>query len=117
MDKHHGQIVEYVVRKNGYSISDLARNTNVNRRSIYNWFNQKYLKNDVIYNIGCVLRHDFSQEFPELFKSEDFKMASPPDIASHFPYIINLNNNENEFYKDKYLLLLEKYNELLVNEI
>lgn len=116
MDKHHGQIIEYVVRKNGYSISDLARNTNVNRRSIYNWFNQKMLRCDVIFNIGCVLRHDFSQEFPEYFKSEDFKTTT-----QKFPFQpsneILANNSENEIYKDKYLMLLEKYNDLLISEI
>ncbi|GGH18086.1 helix-turn-helix domain-containing protein [Mucilaginibacter phyllosphaerae] len=116
MDKHHGQIIEYVVRKNGYSISDLARNTNVNRRSIYNWFNQKMLRCDVIYNIGCVLRHDFSQEFPEFFTSDDFR-ATTKKFPYQIPNEVNVNTNENDLYKDKYLLLLEKYNELLINEI
>ncbi|MBL4678625.1 MAG: helix-turn-helix transcriptional regulator [Mucilaginibacter sp.] len=112
MDKHHGQIIEYIVRKNGYSISDLARNTHVNRRSIYNWFNQKHLKADIIFNIGCVLRHDFSQEFPELFVSDDFKVISKVGQI-HLPQV-NTTHSENEFYKDKYLSLLERYNDLLV---
>lgn len=117
MDKHYGQIVEYRVRKNGYSISDLARSIHVNRRSIYNWFNQTHLKKEVIFQIGCVLRHDFSQEFPELFVSEDFKIVKNksfkqiPDANSEYA------NVENEMYKTKYVSLLEKYNELLVSAI
>jgi lambda repressor-like predicted transcriptional regulator len=112
MDKHYGQIVEYRVRKNGYCISDLARATNVNRRSIYNWFNQKHLKNEVIYKIGCIIRHDFSQEFPEIFKSEDFKIIHQvPD--SQVSYIAKYSSKENEIWKNKYLQLLETFNEMI----
>jgi transposase-like protein len=52
MDKHYGQIVELVIRKGGYSISEIARLTLINRKSVYNWFNQKYLKPEIIYRIG-----------------------------------------------------------------
>ena len=112
MDKHYGQIVEYRVRKNGYCISDLARATNVNRRSIYNWFNQKHLKNEVIYKIGCIIRHDFSQEFPEIFKSDDFRVIHQvPD--SHIRYNPGYSSKENELWKNKYLQLLETFNEMI----
>ncbi|MXV51296.1 hypothetical protein GS399_09980 [Pedobacter sp. HMF7647] len=114
MDKHYGQIVEYRVRKNGYSITDLARCMNVNRRSIYNWFNQKYLKSDIIFRIGCVIRHNFSQEFPELFIDEDFNMISNPESQSFRARYYSYNENEN--WKAKYISLLEKYNEMLSRE-
>jgi hypothetical protein len=113
MDKHYGQIVEYRVRKNGYCISDLGRCMNVNRRSIYNWFNQKHLKRDVIFRIGYIIRHDFAQEFPELFEIDDFKAIynvpeQPVRYTSGSDYI------EQESWKNKYLTLLEKYNEMLL---
>lgn len=107
MDKHHGKVVEYVVRKNGYNISELATEMFVNRRSIYNWFNQQNLRSDIIYRIGCVLRHDFSKEFPELFNSNEFKVIYEPR-RSQVSYI-----NPEENWKDKYLTLLEKYNTTL----
>lgn len=115
MDKHHGQIIEYRVRKNGYSISDLARGIKVNRRSVYNWFNQKYLKKDIIFHIGQILRHDFSQEFPELFVTDDFK--SIQRINDHRSYTPSTYSGDNDHYKDKYLDLLEKYNSLLVSRL
>jgi hypothetical protein len=113
MDKHYGQIVEYRVRKNGYCISDLARCMQVNRRSIYNWFNQKHLKRDVILRIGCIIRHDFAQEFPEIFEPDDFKIIyqvpeQPLRNTLSFDY------EEQECWKNKYLTLLEKYNETLL---
>ncbi|MDR6944304.1 hypothetical protein [Mucilaginibacter pocheonensis] len=115
MDKHYGQIVEYRVRKNGYCISDLGRCMNVNRRSIYNWFNQKQLKRDVIFRIGCIIRHDFTQEFPELFESDDFKVIyQVPELPLR--YGSNFDYTEQECWKNKYLLLLEKYNEMLLQK-
>jgi hypothetical protein len=115
MEKHYGQIVEYRVRKNGYCISDLARASNVNRRSIYNWFNQKYLKIEIIYKIGCIIRHDFSQEFPDIFESEDFKIIHK--IPESQPAYIPENSfKENEIWKNKYLRLLEAFNEMLIRE-
>ncbi|RYY34220.1 MAG: hypothetical protein EOP46_14140 [Sphingobacteriaceae bacterium] len=116
MEKHYGKIIEYRIRKNGYSISDLARSTQVNRRSVYNWFTQKNLKTNIIYRIGCVLRHDFSEEFPELFTHDDFKQI----YTVRQPYISQPHNlllDETEAWKNKYLNLLEKYNEVLIKAV
>jgi hypothetical protein len=109
MDKHYGQIVELVIRKKGVSISELARLTNMNRRSVYNWFNQKYLKQDIIYQIGLILNHDFSVEFPELFRKEDFNQNQ--SCLSEFLFPVS---SEQPLWKDKYIELLERYNSLLL---
>ena len=112
MDKHYGQIVELVIRKKGFSISELARLTHMNRRSVYNWFNQKYLKQEIIYQIGIILSHDFSVEFPELFTKEDF--------SQNLQGLNNLSiwdSPNPPAWKDKYIELLEKYNNLLRNRI
>lgn len=115
MDKHYGQIVEYVVRKTGYSISDLARVTHVNRRSVYNWFASKHLKSAIIYRIGHVIKHDFSKEFPELFISADFQTIFKTK-QSFVSQVSGTVIDENETFKNKYISLLEKYNELLLDQ-
>ena len=114
MDKHYGQIVELIIRKEGYSISELARLSVINRKSVYNWFNQKYLKPEIIYNIGCIINHDFSVEFPELFVPEDFnRKEKTGSISNSTPF--ELNNTI--VWKDKYIDLLEKYNDLLLKHL
>ena len=115
MEKHYGKIVEYVVRKNGFSITDLAAETFVNRRSIYNWFNQKHLKSDIIYRIGCVIRHDFSNEFPELFHSHEFGVINEIK-QSYSSGMVSPPNIEDEAWKHKYIMLLEKYNSMLIKK-
>jgi hypothetical protein len=110
MELHYGQIIERTIRRKGYSISEVARFVKVNRRSVYYWFEQQYLKKDIIYQIGLCLKHDFSVEFPHLFKSEDFEQnradKSPADLAGE--------QQIQDYWKNKYLEVLEKYNDLLI---
>jgi AcrR family transcriptional regulator len=112
MDKHQGQIVEYIVRKNGFSLSELAKALNINRRSLYNWFQAKELKKGVIHRIGCVLRHDFSKEFPELFVSEEFNSIYEPKRYRTEPAGLTTTEEET-IWKQKYITLLEQYSQLL----
>lgn len=116
MDKHYGHIIERIIRRNGYSISELARLTNVNRRSIYNWFNQKNLKPEIIFRIGCALKHDFSEEFPELFNEEDFQKVITPTKSSEDDSQASPEVSSS-YWKDKYIKILEEYNRLLVNQV
>jgi hypothetical protein len=66
---HHGKTVEYVIRNKGYNISGLAKSLNIRRRTLYNLFNQPTLDCQIISQIGEVIKHNFSVEFPELFES------------------------------------------------
>ena len=112
MDKHYGEIIERTIRRNGYSISELARLTKVNRRSIYNWFNQPKFKPDTIFKIGCALKHDFSNEFPELFSAEDFQQAFANSKLINTEILAEEIEKIN-YWKDKYINLLEEYNHML----
>lgn len=112
MDKHYGEIIERTIRRNGYSISELARLTKVNRRSIYNWFNQPKFKPDIIFKIGCALKHDFSNEFPELFSAEDFQQAFANSKLINTEILAEEIEKIN-YWKDKYINLLEEYNHML----
>jgi len=112
MEKHYGEVIERTVRRNGYSISALARSMKVNRRSIYNWFKQPKFKEEIIFKIGCALKYDFSTEFPELFVSEEFQKAfnySPAQINE----LLTEERDKINYWKDKYINLLEEYNQIL----
>ncbi|MFC6099464.1 hypothetical protein [Olivibacter domesticus] len=112
MDKHYGEIIERTIRRNGYSISELSRLMSVNRRSIYNWFNQPKFKTDIIFKIGCALKHDFSVEFPELFSSEEFQKAFSQKKFSAEVNVVEEMEKVN-YWKDKYINLLEDYTQAL----
>ena len=117
MDKHRGQIVEYIIRKNGHNISDIAKVFGITRRSLYNWFDTKQLRTGIIYRMGLIIRHDFSVEFPELFISEDFKNINTPPQKIFDGIKTAENTPEESQWKDKYLNLLEMYNGALINHV
>jgi hypothetical protein len=113
MSKHQGQTVEKVLRRGGYSLSEVAGIMNVNRRSIYNWFNQAALRPEVIYQIGHGILHDFSVEFPEFFKPADFVFKTrsftlPEDYKRQAPCLEEVSQ-----WKQKYLELYPRYKKLL----
>ncbi|MFB0497387.1 AcrR family transcriptional regulator [Mucilaginibacter sp. OAE612] len=106
MEKHYGQIIEYVIRKKGFNISDLARSLDINRRSLYNWFNQKDLSAAHIFKIGNVIRHDFSIEFPDMFTKDDFKFINQRYADN---ILVSTTPQQLTDWKEKYLRLLEEY--------
>ncbi|HKG07027.1 MAG TPA: hypothetical protein VKB19_11240 [Pedobacter sp.] len=106
---HHGQYIEKIIRRNGHSISDIARLTSVNRRSVYNWFNLPRLKPSTILAIGKAMKYDFSGAFPELaLERENDGMPFSDTVDQDQKVLIQIN-----YWKDKYIELLEKYAELL----
>lgn len=113
MDSNAGQIVERVVRRNKVSISELARRMRVNRRSVYNWFDQKTLKIDIICKIGHVLNYDFSADFPEAFGDRGLIIEKVLDEIDDNAY---KHPNSVHYWMVKYIALLEKYNTLLSQE-
>jgi predicted transcriptional regulator len=102
MEQHNGQTIEKAIRRSNISIAELARIIDVNRRTLYNWFEEEKLKTEVIQKIGNVLNHDFSKELPE----RSFLKVSQT---------YNSDFNELNQWKEKYIHLLEQYNFLLTS--
>jgi transposase-like protein len=113
MDRHYGEIVEYVVRKAGFNISELAKSTSVDRRTLYNWFKQKHLKQSAIFQIGCVIKHDFGREFPELFTAGEFDSVIELSRQNQRPSSA-IHMGKDCQWKLKYLALLEEFNRALL---
>jgi hypothetical protein len=116
MPIHQGKTIEQIIRRSGNSFTRVARLTKVSRRSVYNWFSQPKLNPLIIHKIGCVINHDFSIEFPDLFSPEDFKLGQDPMLAENSEGKRNLEE-EVAMWKDKYIQILERYNELLTEKL
>lgn len=113
MEKHHGRIIERIVRRANISLSELSKMMGVNRRSMYNWFVLPNVKPEIIFRLGKALEYDFSKEFPEFFSSEDFSIDRKHSGGSRYESV-HPKTTDDDFWKDKYISLLEKMNKTMV---
>lgn len=101
--KHRGEIIKEAVYKSGYPITELAKRMGKSRRWVYLIFENPTVSIDTIIQIGTIIHYDFSDI-----------------IATFKPYVLNEESsnysNGEDYWKNKYLKLLEEYNELLKKE-
>lgn len=102
--QHRGEIVERAIRKSGYPISEIARKLGKSRRWMYLMFDNSQVDIESIISIGKIIHHDFSPEIRELNAINPNSFQEPDS---------KYNKQTKEYWKNKYLKLLENYNELL----
>lgn len=103
MLSNKGDVIERIVRSK-IGISELSRILQVSRTTIYNWFEHGHLDLDTICRIGQAINHDFANEFPEEFAIAHLQHATsttPGNTDQHCDI---------QYWMDKYISLLEKYN-------
>ena len=101
---HRGEIIEQAIRQSGISITEVAKRLGKSRQHLYNLFDDPNISLDSILQIGKIIHYDFTKEIAEL-KSLNQAIQNK----------VTLQEND-EYWKDKYLHLLEKYNSLLENQ-
>ena len=102
--QHRGEIVERAIRKSGYPITGIARKLGKSRRWMYLMFDNPQVDLESIILIGRIIHHDFSDEIKELHAVNPNLFLEPDS---------KYNKQNKEYWKNKYLKLLESYNELL----
>ncbi len=103
---HKGQIVEKLVRKSGFTFTNIATKLRISRNTLYNRLQNPNLSYRFIAEIGEIIHYDFSLDFPELAK--EMGEGGEPAIIKPRHGSATLWRVEN-----KYTSLLEKYNKLL----
>ena len=105
--QHKGEIVEKAVRQSGLPLSKVALRIGKSRRWLYNAFENPNLSIEQILRIGTIIHYDFSDDIMELQRVRSVEDPILPQNAYVVP------NESAEYWKNKYLTLLEKYNILL----
>ena len=105
--QHKGKILEKAVRQSGMPLTKLSKKMDKSRRWIYNAFENENLSIDYIIEIGNIIHYDFSNDMEDLknYKDAVDHFGTPP------------NSNQTDYWKNKYLNLLEKYNQLLESKL
>ncbi|ATP56111.1 hypothetical protein CPT03_06365 [Pedobacter ginsengisoli] len=109
MEHNAGEIVELAVRRQNVNISELSRRLQVNRRTLYNWFRQKKLHTDVIFEIGKVINYDFTHDFEGELSGFGFK----EDLIQYKNEGQSDHTNSVYYWMEKYIALLEDYKKLV----
>lgn len=110
MTPNKGDVIERVVRKK-IGISELSRKLQVSRTAIYNWFESGQINLDTICKIGEAIDHDFTKEFPEEFANAQHSAAN----SGTTPAENKDEANSVDYWINKYINLLEQYNDLLLD--
>ena len=105
--QHKGEIVEKAVRQSGLTLTQLAPRIGKSRRWLYNAFENPNLSIEHILIIGKIIHYDFSDDILELQRVRNLEDPISPQNA----YVVSAESAE--YWKNKYLTLLEKYNTLL----
>ena len=109
--KHRGEIVDKVVRQSGFALNRLAKRLKISRNTLYNRFKDPELKDDFILDVGDIINYDFKRHFPDL-KREDEEDDEDRFIGGNQVYLDKETVKMLELGK-KYMVLLERYNDLL----
>jgi len=105
---HKGEIIKAAVTESGVSITHLAEEMGVTRKTIYNIFDRIEVDNNTILKIGTIIHYDFSLHFPKL------KSKQVEDHLEEYPSkTISQLKEEVDLWKGKYIDLLEEHNKLL----
>ena len=102
---HRGEIIEKAIRESGYSITIVAQRLGKSRRWMYLLFENTAVSIEHILQIGKIIYHDFSLEFPEVIQPA----TSEPETT--------YERTKDNYWREKYFALLEEYNTLLKNEL
>lgn len=107
--EHRGEIVKKAVYKSGFPITELAKRLSKSRRWIYLMFENANISLDVVLQIGKIIHYDFKDEIKEF--------GSYQNAISESAFDYQNDESNSEYWKNKYLKLLEEYNELLKKRI
>lgn len=113
MSKHRGEIVKQKCIESGIALNTIAQKMGRNRGTLYNWFEKADLDIDSIVKIGQIIRHDFSEELPELFRA----IMDPMAPSSSRSQELMRCEHERDTWKEKYFELLEQHNMLLTGRL
>ena len=105
---HRGDILKAAVKKSDLTIQQTTKRAGYSRSSYYNHIEDPYLSYDILEQYGKALRHDFTEEIPEMNKYL-FEDPSEYQIMSiTFEDAIR----QRDQWREKYYKLLEQFHKL-----
>lgn len=112
MKSHRGEILKCIIKETNNKVSSVARKMNIDRGTVYRHFDDPNLSIDYLVKYGKAMNYDFSKYFPELLNIVQESAIEYNYQAKTYSEL----DKELQVWKDKYIQLLEQYNELLLEK-
>lgn len=113
MTQHMGEILHKVFKDTGLKVAPVARKMGIDRGTVYRHFDERELSLDYIARYGKAMGVDMRKYFPQI---ADIANEELTQYISSKPSYQELERTV-DYWKDKYIKLLEQYNELLLDKI
>lgn len=113
---HRGKILKNFIENltPKVSIASLARKLEYDRTTVYQHFGNDKLDYTTIMKYGKALKHDFSVEFPDMLQ---YMSTVEEPLAEYRVTTVSEALQERDYWKDKYIALMEKHNELIMAQL
>jgi hypothetical protein len=106
---HRGQLLEAAVKASGVNKTLVAEKAGYSRSSYYKHIEEKELEYHILAAYGRALKHDFTEDLPEMPK---YLVEEPDEQYGKAPTLQEAMKQRDK-WKEKYYELLEKYNKLI----
>ena len=106
---HRGQVLKQAVEATGLNKEVVAEKANYTRASYYKHIQEPDLPYHILIAYGRAINYDFTEELPEMPK---YLLEEPPANYDKLVPAAEVAKQVN-YWKDKYLDLMEKYNRLI----
>lgn len=113
---HRGKVLQDFIENLSprVPVAGLARKLGYDRTTVYQHFKNDKLEFSTILKYGKALKHDFSIEFPDML---EYLSTVDEPITEYRAMTISEALKERDYWKDKYIALMEKHNELIMNHL
>lgn len=101
-------------KESGIALTKIAQKAGYDQSMLYRHFSKPDLQNHIIMKYARVIGYDFRQEIPEIKEVIFDKDTDPVSVKS-----LSLNDclKEVERWREKYIDLLEKHNQMLLDHL
>lgn len=105
--------MDAAVKSSAIKITELVKRLKISRRTYYNHISDQKLPFDVLEEYGKVLRHDFTQDIPEM---KQYAFEEPEVRYGKRPINLHEAIEHIDYWRAKYYEVMEQLHGFLMNK-
>ncbi len=107
----HGKAIDLIIRGNHFSIDEISKKLKITGQSIYTWFHKESIVKGSVFKTEKTINLDFSSNFSEFSDAQE--LLNNQLIQNQNIKTVRLESVI--YWRNKYLMFVEKQEEVLKN--